>query len=113
MSAGQIKVFNGEGVEVNIQTPDSLISNEAQQKGVFSVDVQDGATKAFAETGAVYMNNGTTTVPLKAAQDDDNDTDGNSSLAPLIIFVGAVAAAIVYVAVKDGNDDGAFISPRR
>lgn len=113
LSAGQIKVFNNEGVEVNIQTPDSLISNEAQQKGVFSVDVQSGTTNAFAETGAVYMNNGTTTVPVKAAQDDDDAKNGNSALGPIIILVGAVAAAIVYIAVKDGNDDGAFISPRR
>lgn len=111
LSAGQIKVFNNEGVEVNIQTPDSLVSNEAQQKGVFSVDVQSGTTNAFAETGAVYVNNGTTVV--KAAQDDDNDADGNSPLAPLIIFGGAVAAAIIYVAIKDDNNDGAFISPVR
>ncbi len=114
LSAGQIKVFNNEGVEVNIQTPDSLISNEAQQKGIFSVDVQSGATKAFAETGAVYMNNGTTVVPVNAAQDDsDNTKDGNSALAPLIVFGGAVAAAIIYIAVKDGNNDNAFISPVR
>ena len=114
LSAGQIKVFNSEGVEVNIQTPDSLISNEARQKGVFSVDVQAGTTNAFAETGAVYMNNGTTVVPVKTAQDDDKDDNGSvSSLAPLIVFGAAVAAAIIYVAVKDGDNNGAFISPTR
>ncbi len=112
LSAGQINVSNNEGVEVNIQTPDSLVSNELQKEGTFSVDLQTGTTNVLTETGTVYMNNGTTTVPVKAAQ-DDADKDGNSSLAPLIVLGGLVAAAIIYVAVKDGNDDGAFISPRR
>lgn len=112
LSAGQIKVFNTEGVEVNIQTPDGLISNRAQQTAVFSVDVQAGTTNVSAESGAVYMNNGTTVVPVKA-QTDDSTRDSVSALAPLIVFGGAVAAAIIYIAVKQGNNNGAFISPTR
>jgi len=113
LSAGQIKVFNNDGVEVNIQTADSLISNEAQQKGIFTVDVQAGMTKALSENGLVYVNNGKTVVPVKAAQDDTTDTSGNSPLVPIIVFSAIVAVAVIYVVTKDGSDDGAFISPRR
>ena len=113
LSAGQVKVFNTEGVEVNIQTPDSLISNEAQQSSVFNIDLQGGTTNVTAETGTVFNNNGTTVVSVKPAQDDDATADGNSPIVPVAILGGFVAAAMIYVAVKDGNDDGAFISPRR
>ncbi|MGI8640654.1 MAG: hypothetical protein ACR2MG_12010 [Pyrinomonadaceae bacterium] len=113
LSAGQIKVFNNDGVEVNIQTADSLVSNEAQQKGVFTIDVRAGMTKTASENGLVYVNNGKTVVPVKAAQDDKNDTDGNSPLVPIIVFSAIVAVAVIYVVTKNGNDDRAFISPRR
>lgn len=112
LSAGQIKVFNSEGVEVNIKTADSLITNEAQQKGIFTVGVQSGATKAFAETGAVFMNNGKTVVPLQTAQDDDDDNN-NSAVAPLLIFAGIVSVAVIYVLTKDDKNDRGFVSPVR
>ena len=114
LTAGQIKVFNNEGVEVNIQTPDSLISNEAQQKGIFSVDIQDGTTKAFAENGSsVLLNNGTTVVPVNAPQDSTTASDGNSPLVPLIVLGAIVAGVVIYIAAKDDDNSGAFVSPTR
>ncbi len=112
LSAGQIKIYNNEGVEVNIQTPGSLVSNEAQQKGVFTVDLQTGTTKVVADSGAVYVNDGQTSVPAQTSQ-TATTTYKNSPLVPLAIFGGVVAAVAIYVATNDGNDSGSFVSPVR
>lgn len=114
LSSGQIKVFNNEGVEVKIQTPDGLVGNEASRTGNFTVDLRSGATNAVAENGSVFFNNGNGNVPVKAAQDDDDDDDENSSLVPLLVFAGLVTTAVVIVLVNDndrGNDP--IISPVR
>lgn len=111
LSAGQIKVFNNENVSVNIKTPDNVINNQAQQKGIFTVDVQTGVTKAFTDAGTIYMNNGTTAVPAQTAQDDN--ASRSSLLGPLIVYGAIVAAVVVYVTVHNGSNNGAFVTPIR
>ena len=113
LTTGQIKVFNNEGVEVNIQTPDSLVSNEAQQKGIFTVDIQAGTTTAISENGSsVLLNNGKTVVPAQTAQ-GSTAADSNSPLVPLIVLGAVVAVAVIYISTHDGTNTGAFVSPTR
>lgn len=112
LSSGQIKVFNNEGVEVKIQTPDGLVGNEANKTGNFSIDITTGTTNVSAENGSIFFNDGKGSVAVKAAQNDDDDN--NSPVVPLIIFAGIVTAAVVYVLIKDNDtDDDPVISPVR
>lgn len=115
LSAGQVKVFSNEGVDVNIKTADSLVTSEAKQTGIFTVDVQSGMTKTVAEKGAVYLDNGKTVAQVQTGQqtsDDDTDDDNNSATVPLIIFAAVVGIAVVYV-LRKNNDDNGTVSPRR
>ena len=114
LSAGQIKVFNNEGVEVKIQTPDGIVANEANRTGNFTVNLQSGVTKTSAENGSLFFNNGKTTVPVAAQQDDDDDNDGNSPVVPLLVLAGLVTAAVVIVVMNnDDDDDAPVVSPVR
>lgn len=113
LSSGQIKVFNNEGVEVKIQTPDGLVGNEANKTGNFSIDITKGTTDVSAEIGSIYFNNGKDSVPVTGAQQDPDD-DNNSPVVPLIVFAGIVTAAVVYILVRDNDtDDDPVISPVR
>ena len=103
LSAGKIKVFNNEGVEVRITTADDAVSNNLQQSSNFTVDVQSGTTKAIAESGSVSLNNGKSSLPVDPQQ-TKTASNGNGYLIPIAIFGGAVAAAIIYVAVKRDNN---------
>lgn len=112
LSAGQINVFNNEGVEVNIKTPDAALTNENGQSGNFTVDLRSGLTKAAAESGTVYLNNGKTVTPVQTGQkDDDANGDGNSALVPIIVFSAIVATAVIYVLHRNNDDN--VVSPLR
>jgi len=58
LAAGQIRVFNNEGVAVNIRTNDNVVTNDSNRASNFTVDVTSGATAAEAELGNVSMANG-------------------------------------------------------
>ncbi len=111
LSEGSVKVFNSEGVEVKIITPEGVIGNNAAGESSFTVNVADGAVNSFADKGSVSFDNGKNVVPVIAAQDDD-DEDGNSAVGPLLVLAGLVTAAIVYV-VFINNDDDDVVSPVR
>ena len=111
LSEGSVKVFNSEGVEVKITTPEGVIGNNAAGESLFTVNVANGAVNSSAEKGSVSLNNGKNVVPVKAAQDDD-DADGNSSLGPLLVLAGIVGVAVAYV-VFTNNDDDNIVSPVR
>lgn len=126
LSAGQIKVFNNEGVDVNIQTADGSVASDKAETGIFTVDVQSGMTKASADSGLISLNNGKTIVPVQTGQTgqtgqqtgqtgqqtSDDDEDGNSATVPLIIF-GAIVATAVILVLRKNNDDDVVVSPRR
>ncbi len=56
LSAGQMRVFNNEGVAVSIRTHDNVITNDAIQAGDFSVDVSSGSTVTSYDAGTYYEN---------------------------------------------------------
>lgn len=94
LSAGQIRVFNAEGVEVKIQTNAGLVTNESNLAKSFTVNAE------------------------KASRQDDDDkndgTDGNSPLGPILVFSGIVATAVILVLVYNNDDeDSVAISPIR
>lgn len=108
LSAGNVKVANNKGVQVNIKTADSVVTNKADVNSIFNVNVNSGATQATAETGSVYLND----APVQT-QDDDDDNNA-SYAAPLIVLGGIVAATVIYLSVRDNNNDNdLFVSPRR
>lgn len=111
LSAGSVKVFNNDGVEVKITTPEGVIGNDSAGESLFTVNLENGTTNGIAEKGSVSLNDGKTIVPLKAAQDDD-DNGGNSSTGPLLILGAVVAVAVIY-AVYKGSDDDNLVSPVR
>jgi hypothetical protein len=94
LSAGQIRVFNAEGIEVKIQTNAGLVTNESNLAKSFTVNAE------------------------KASRQDDDDkndgTDGNSPLGPILVFSGIVATAVILVLVYNNDDeDSVAISPIR
>ena len=112
LSAGQIKVFAREGVSVNIQTVDGIVNNDANQKGVYTIDVVSGTTKTATEQGSISLNNGTTNTPLQGGQQsDDDDDDDNDYLVPLLVVAGI--AAVVTIIIVANNDDDEVASPVR
>ena len=111
LSEGSVKVFNSEGIEVKINTPEGIIGNNAAGESSFAVNVSNGVVKSSSDKGSVSMNNGKSVIAVKSAQ-DDNDDDGNSSLGPLLILAGLVTAAVVYVVINNRNDDN-IVSPVR
>lgn len=112
LSAGQIKVFAREGVAVNIQTVDGIVNNDANKKGIYTIDVASGTTKTATEKGSISLNNGTTNTPLNVGQQsDDDDDDDNDYLVPLLLVAGI--AAVVTIILVANNDDDEVTSPVR
>lgn len=109
LSAGQIKVFSGEGVSVNIETSDNVVTNNANQSGVFTVDVQSGVTQANAESGSISTKTGQTSGQNK----DDDDDDKISIWIPILIFAGVVGAAAAFTITNGDNDALVPVSPIR
>jgi hypothetical protein len=110
LTAGQVKVANAPGVKVEIQTLDSVVSNDSQ-KSIFDVNIQSGKTLANAENGSVYLNNGTETIPVSGPQTSSGKN--NKYWVPIIIFAGVVAATSIYVLTNDDDETGPAISPVR
>lgn len=91
LSAGQIKVFNAQGVEVKILTNAGLVNNQSN----------------LAESITVNAEN-------TARQDDDASGDGNSPLGPILVFTGIVVGAVVFVLIHNNDDEGDIsVSPIR
>jgi hypothetical protein len=110
LSSGQIKVFSSEGVSVNIETSDNVVTNDANQSGVFTVNVQSGLTQAVAESGAITLKNALPNPQQTPADDDDDD---NSVLVPVLIFAGIVGAAALYTFTRDSEPLQFIVSPNR
>lgn len=111
LSAGSVKVFGNDGVDVKINTPEGVIDNDGSRESMFTVNLSDGQVSGITEKGSVNLNNGETIVPLKAAQDNDDDDD-NSAVGPLLVFTGIVTAAVIYVFLRGDNDEN-VVSPVR
>lgn len=111
LSAGQITVFSNEGVSVNIETSDNVVTNNAAQNSVFTVNVRTGVTQANAETGTITLKNGQPQPQQTPTKDDDDDDD--SILVPVLIFSGIVGAALVYTMTRDDEDLEFIVSPSR
>ncbi len=92
LSAGQMRVFNNEGVAVNIRTPDNVVTNDAAQ-GNLTVDVRSGTTQAVAESGSAYLDNGLTPAQQK---DDDDDDDDMPGWVPFVVM-GAIIGGVVFL----------------
>ncbi|HEX9959885.1 MAG TPA: hypothetical protein VGB00_03075 [Pyrinomonadaceae bacterium] len=110
LSSGQIKVFSSEGVSVNIETSDNVVTNDANQSGVFTVNVQSGATQAVAESGSITLKNGVPPTPQQTPTDDDDD---NSILVPVLVFAGIVGAAAIYTFTRESEELQFIVSPNR
>lgn len=82
LSAGEIKVYNAEGVNVNILTNAGAVTNEASYAKTFTVN----AAKATRQ------------------KDDDDDGFFDSATGPVIVFGSIVAAAVIFVLVNDDDD---------
>jgi hypothetical protein len=107
LSAGQIKVFANEGVSVNIRTVDGAVNNDADQTGVYTIDVRSGLTKTSTERGSISLNNG-----LPAQQTDDDDDDDR--LKTVLIVGGIIGATVAIVLIAtSGDDDDDVTSPVR
>ena len=111
LSAGQIKIFSSQGVSVNIETSDNVVTNDANQSGVFMVNVQSGVTQAIAESGSIALKNGQPAQTTGQTKDDDDDD--NSALVPILIFAGIVGGALVYTFTRDGDPLTFIVSPNR
>jgi hypothetical protein len=105
LSAGQVKVFNNEGVTVNIKTADKLVTNDATQSDSISVDVRSGSTQAVAENGAAFING----VPVQDKDDDDDDKMG--IWIPILVFAGIVGTAAAFT-LTNGDDDTSISTTR-
>lgn len=106
LSKGKIKVYNNEGVKVDIETFDNKISNDGKSKSSFGVDLTSGVTTAFAESGNVYAGLGENRTVVK--QDDDDD---DVNILPLVlIFAGIVTTAALVVFLNDDDEELQTIS---
>lgn len=83
LSAGQIKVYNAEGIDVKIQN-----LNNATAK-------------------VVPMNT------KKDDDDNDGGVFGGSAAGPLLVFAGIVTAVIVIVILNNDNNNNRVVSPTR
>jgi hypothetical protein len=106
LSSGEVKVFNNEGVTVNIRTADNVVTNDASRSDSITVDVTSGTTKAMAENGAAYVNG----VPAQT-KDDDDDDDKMGIWIPILVFAGIVGTAAAFT-LTNGDDDTS-LSPTR
>ena len=106
LTAGNVRVSNGEGIAVKINTPNDVITNEQNAASVFSVVVGPDSSNVSAESGAVRYNNGKSV----AAKQSDDDDDNKYIWIPLVVFGGA-AAAILFITLSDDDDE--VVSPIR
>lgn len=111
LSSGQIKVFTNEGVAVNIETADNVVTNDAVKGGVFTINVKSGVTQAVAESGSVSLLKSVQPNPQQTPSDDDDDD--NSILVPVLVFAGIVGAAAIYTFTRDGEELQFIVSPNR
>lgn len=100
LSTGEIKISSNEGVSLNIQTPDDLMTCDPSQAGSFTISFRSGKTLVTAERGSARMSSGT----IVSAQTDDDDDDDTSS-AGLWIYAAIVGGAVAYILIKDNDDD--------
>jgi hypothetical protein len=103
LSAGQIKVFSKEGVTVNIKTIDGTVNNDGNQTGVYTIDVQSGATQTVTEQGLVSLDNGQTNVPLPGGQ--QQSSFNKRYLLPIIIVSAVVGVAAIVILTRDDDDE--------
>lgn len=104
--SGKIRVFNSKGVSVNIETPDSSLSNNKELQGNFVIDVESGTTLATTESGSLFFEDGE---PAGKAQ--TTAAAGSSLWIPLTVFGAIVGVAVVSV-ILNRNGDG-IVSPVR
>jgi hypothetical protein len=102
LSGGQIKVFSKEGVTVNIKTLDGTVNNDASQTGVYTIDVQSGATETVTEQGLISLDNGETNVPLPNGQQQSSFK--KRYLLPIIIVSAVVGVAVIVILTRDDDD---------
>jgi hypothetical protein len=110
LSSGSIRVANGEGVAVKIDTPNDAVTNEANAASRFSIDVAAGGSNVKSEKGVVRYNNGQSTTGIH--DDDDDDEENWDVWVPLIVIGAAAAVIITWVVVADDDDDD-VVSPVR
>ena len=103
LTDGKVKVGNNKGVNVNIETVDSKITNDGTSKNIFDVNLSKGKTVANAETGSIFVKSGENTTVV-TPQDDDDNNNGNSSIA-LLAALGGVVAIAAYLALTSGDDN--------
>jgi hypothetical protein len=89
LASGSIRVFNAEGVAVNIRTGQDTITNDASIAGDVSIDVTSGSAAVSGTEGAVYVNGEPTTQMSKAQK----------RWVLFGIIGGAVATAVIIYAV--------------
>lgn len=103
LADGKLKVFNMKGVNVAIDTPEGKVLNEETNKSLFHVESVKGKTSLVAESGKLFLEEGTNRTVVAAQDDDDDDDEGAGYL--WLAFAGVVAvAAIVVFANQDDND---------
>ena len=107
LSTGAIKVANGDGVSVKINTPDDAVANDGTTASRFAVNVVSGVSTVAAESGTVTYNNGKS---VASRQDDDDDDDDGNIWIPIVVIGGAVGAVILFTAF---DDDDEIVSPIR
>ena len=100
VTSGDVRVANADGVAVKINTPDDVITNEANAASSFSVLVGGDTSTVSAMSGTVRYNHGAS---VAKQQDDDDDDDG--IWVPLVVIGGAVGAAVLFVMLGDDDDD--------
>ena len=101
VSAGNVRVSNADGVAVKIDTPNDVITNEANGASSFSVLVGGDTSSVAATSGTVRYNHGASV----AKQQDDDDDDDDGIWVPLIVIGGAVAAVVLVTVLMDDDDD--------
>lgn len=107
LSAGNVRVINREGVDVNIQAAGKTFANKEGTTGSYSFGIDAAESRASATAGTLYTVEGANSFPT---QDDDDEVSDAEALVPILVLGGLVAIAALYV-VRNGDDnDGAFVS---
>lgn len=108
LNSGNVDVIAGEGVTVQIVTPDDTFTSDAASSSRFTVNVAAGTSLATAAAGIVRRSNGEA---LAAKQDDDDDDDDDGNIwVPIIVIGGAIGTVIIVSAL---DDDDEIVSPVR
>lgn len=108
--SGNVRVVGNDNSENSIQTKDSVVvANQAGDKA-FTVNALDNATSVTSESGVVAFNSNGKSTTVNAGQtqttgQQDTDTDaGSGNIALYGLVLGAAAAVLVYVALRDNNE---------